>query len=230
MNRISIAVTTVVLGFAMCGCRTPPPIPVLAQRSVLIEVQTVLMDTTDIGELSKGQMITPGLIANLRKAGKATLVTAEVVTAFPGKEASLRGVTEYIYPTEFAPSAPEEKNPKVNVNVSVQETTVVPSSFATREVGHILTVLPSLQDTNKVRLQFARQSVQPPQWLSYPDVNVQPGGETNAASCSQPVFRVAATTTEVIVSPGQPIVISAHPQPNAENKTFVTLLVVNIMD
>ena len=230
MNRISTAVTMVVLGFAMCGCRTPPPMPASAQRSVLIEVQTVLMDTTEIGELSKGHMITPGLIANLRKVGKATLVTAEVVTAFPGNEASLRGVTEYIYPTEFTPSAPEEKNPKVNVNVSVQETTVVPSSFATREVGHILTVLPSFQDANKVRLQFTRQSVQPPQWLSYSDINVQSGAATNAAFCSQPVFRVAVTTTEVIVSPGQPIVISAHSQPNTENKTFVTLLVVNIME
>ena len=157
-------------------------------------------------------------------------VTTESITARMGKEAVLKGVTECIYPTEFTEPTKEEKTPKVKVNVEVQETTVMPSSFAKREVGNILTVTPVYHDRNRVCLMINRQTVQPPIWVSYPESSMKPEISTNPAVCSQPVFRVAATSTELLVTPGHPIVLSAIPQPATEHRTLVTVLLVTLVE
>ena len=229
MTRYLALLTTLVLVVAICGCRTVKPVPP-QEQSVRIDVQTFLISTSDIGEVAKGEILTAGGIERLRKSGDASLVTTEIITARVGQEAVIRGVTEYTYPTEFTEADTKESTPTVKVNVEVQETTVTPSSFATREVGDILTVAPVYRDRNRVCLKISRQTVQPPMWVSYPNGNMKPEISTNPAACSQPVFRVAATEAEIVVSPGHPIVLSAHPQPNTEHKTIVTVLMVNLVD
>lgn len=230
MARYITLLTTLVLGIAVCGCRTVKPVPPPPERSVRIDVQTILMDTSDVGDVAKGQALTPSDIEDLRKAGKTSLVTSESITTGIGKEATIKGVTEYIYPTEFNEPTSEEKKPKVKVNVEVQETTVLPSSFATREVGNILNVTPVYHDRNRICIKIIRQTVQPPVWVSYPESNMKPEISTNPAVCSQPVFRVAETTTELMVTPGHPIVLSALPKPNAEHKTLVTVLMATFAE
>jgi|GEM_PF-2318479 len=230
MTRYITLLTTLVLGVGFCGCRTIKPVPPPPAQSVRIDVQTILVDTSDVGEISKGQILTVGGIESLRKAGKATLMTSETLTARFGQESVVKGVTEYIYPTEFTAPTTEEKKPNVTVNVAVQETTVIPSSFATREVGNILTVTPVYQDRGRVCLQIRRQTVLPPMWVSYPDNELKAKISTNPATCSQPVFRVAATEAEIVVLPRHPIVLSAHPQPNTEHHTIVTVLMVTPVD
>jgi len=231
MTRTITLLTTLALGVAVCGCRTVKPVtPPPQERSVRIDVQTVLMDTSDIGEVAKGQVLTPATVVGLRKAGKASLVTSETVTARVGQEATLKGVTEYIYPTEFTEPTSEEKKPKVTVNVAVQETTVVPSSFATREVGNILSVKPVYHDRNRVCLKISRVTVKPPLWVSYPEGELVDKISTNPATGTQPVFRVAATETEIVVSPNHPIVLSATQMPSNEHKTLVTVLMVTLVN
>ena len=100
MTRYITLLTTLVLGVGFCGCRTIKPVPPPPAQSVRIDVQTILVDTSDVGEISKGQILTVGGIESLRKAGKATLMTSETLTARFGQEAVVKGVTEYIYPTE----------------------------------------------------------------------------------------------------------------------------------
>lgn len=231
MTRTITLLTTLALGVAVCGCRTVKPVtPPPQERSVRIDVQTVLMDTSDIGEVSKGQVLTPANIEDLRKNGKTSLVTTETITARIGQEAVLKGVTEYTYPTEFTEPTKEDKKPKFKVNVEIQETTTVPSSFATREVGNILHVTPVYHDRNRVCLKISRMTVQSPLWLSYPEGELTDKISTNPATCSQPVFRVAGIETVIVVSPNHPIVLSAHPLPNKEHKTVVTVLMVSLVD
>ena len=231
MTRYLTLLTTLVLGVAVCGCRTVNPVtPPPQERSVRIDVQTILMDTSDIGEVAKGQVITPAHIEGLRKAGKASLVTSETIMARIGQEAVTKGVTEYTYPTEFTEPTKEDKKPEVKVNVTVQETAVVPSNFATREVGNILNVKPLYYERNRVGLKISTMTVKPPLWVSYPESELVDRISTNPATGSQPVFRVSGTEAEIVVSPNHPIVLSAHPQPNNEHKTLVMVLMVTLVD
>lgn len=231
MTRYLTLLTTLVLGVAVCGCRTVKPgTPPPQERSVRIDVQTILVDTSDMGEVAKGQVLTPAHIEGLRKAGKASLVTSEIVMARIGQEAVIKGVTEYTYPTAYTEPTPEEKKPKVTVNVAVQETTVVPSDFATREVGNILHVTPVYLDRNRICLRISRMTVKPPMWMSYPGGELTDKISTNPATGLQPVFRVAGTESEIVVSPNHPIVLSAHPQSNIEHKTLVTVMMATLVD
>ena len=188
------------------------------------------MDTSDIVEAAKGQALTPANIEGLRKSGKASLITAEIVMARIGKESVIKGVTEYIYPTEFNEPTTAEQKPKVTVNVGVQETTVVPTAFTTREVGNILAVTPVYHDRNRICLQIRRQTVQPPMWVSYPESELKSTISTNPETCSQPVFRMAAIEAEIVIPPHHPIVLSAIPQPNTAHKTLVTVLMATLVD
>lgn len=231
MRSYPALLTALVLGVAVCGCRTiKPATPISQERSVRIDVQTILVDNADIGEVDRGQVLTPARITALRKEGKALLVTSETLTARIGQEATLKGVTEYTYPTEFTEQTKEEKKPQVKVDVKIEETSVVPSDFATREVGNILHVTPVYHDRNRVCLKVSTMMVQPPLWVSYPEGELTGRFSDNPYTGSQPVFRTAGTETEIVVTPDHPIVLAATPRPHMEHKTLVTVLMASLVE
>ncbi len=102
----------------------------------------------------------------IEQSGHADLLSAPKVTTQPGLEATVRVVTEYIYPTEYRVTQGQIAGG--DAWGGVMPTVVVPDTFETREVGVILTVLPELSQGNSIiQLTLAPEVVTPPEWHDY---------------------------------------------------------------
>lgn len=142
----------------------------------------------------------------LEQNGNADLLSAPKVTARSGEEALIKVVTEYIYPTSFEVQGGQIGNNtganNNNANI-IQETTVVPQDFATREVGVILNVLPEVsQDGNMINLTMKPQVVTEPVWYQYGSTVRRADGSEQVLNMPQPFFRVRAIETKISIYDG----------------------------
>ena len=134
--------------------------------------------TAGTGSGSSGIMTFQSVLTNpelalilhaIEQSGHADLLSAPKVTTQPGLEATVRIVTEYIYPTEYRVIQGALAGGAAGVGyIGTIPTVVVPDSFETREVGVILTVLPELSQGNSIiQLTLAPEVVTPPEWHDY---------------------------------------------------------------
>jgi general secretion pathway protein D len=141
----------------------------------------------------------------LEQNGNADLLSAPKVTARSGEQALIKVVTEYIYPTTFEVQGGQIGNSSGgdnNANV-IQETTVVPQDFATREVGVILEVTPEVsQDGNMISLTMKPQVVTDPIWYQYGSTVRRADGSEQVLNMPQPFFQVRAIETKISIYDG----------------------------
>jgi general secretion pathway protein D len=148
----------------------------------------------------------------LQQNGNADLLSAPKVTTRSGAEASIRVVTEYIYPTSFEVNGGQIGNNTTgaggnNANI-VQETTVTPQDFATREVGVLLTVLPEVSpDGNMINLTMQPQVVTEPTWYQYGSTVRRADGSEMALNMPQPFFHVRSLNTSISIYDGATVVM-----------------------
>jgi len=130
-----------------------------------IRVDFVEYDLNDIDKLARDDNISNESLQALWKKGAARLLSSGRTLTKNGQEAVVRGVTEYIYPTEF------EVRPKLALNKKMRDqttATVEPQNFEMREVGNILQVVPELDVYgNQITLLTNPQHVSAPQWKNY---------------------------------------------------------------
>jgi general secretion pathway protein D len=145
----------------------------------------------------------------LQQNGNADLLSAPKVTTRSGNEASIRVVTEYIYPTAF-----EVDGGQINAGGNagdadiVQETTVTPQDFATREVGVLLTVLPEVSpDGNMINLTMQPQVVTEPTWYQYGSTVRRADGSEVTLNMPQPFFKVRSLNTQISIYDGATVVM-----------------------
>ena len=145
----------------------------------------------------------------LEQNGNADLLSAPKVTTRSGTEASIRVVTEYIYPTTFEVQGGQINNNNNNSNSSVvQETVVVPQDFATREVGVILTVLPEVSpDGNMINLTMTPSVVTEPTWYQYGSTIRRADGSEQQLNMPQPFFHMRTLTTQISIYDGATVVM-----------------------
>ena len=146
----------------------------------------------------------------LEQNGNADLLSAPKVTTRSGTEASIRVVTEYIYPTTFTVQGGQLNNNANNANNAnlVQETVVVPEDFATREVGVILTVLPEVSpDGNMINLTMTPSVVTEPTWQQYGSTIRRADGSVQQLNMPQPFFHVRTLTTQISIYDGATVVM-----------------------
>ena len=146
----------------------------------------------------------------LQQNGNADLLSAPKVTTRAGAEASIRVVTEYIYPTSFEVNGGQlgVNNNNVNNANIVQQTTVVPQDFATREVGVILTVMPEVSpDGNVINLTMTPNVVTDPTWFQYGSTIKDAAGNTTLLNMPQPFFHVRTLTTQISIYDGATVVM-----------------------
>ncbi|MEI8139354.1 MAG: hypothetical protein WCI03_05740 [bacterium] len=156
-----------------------------------------------------GVLTNPDLTAilhALEQNGNADLLSAPKVTARSGEAALIKVVTEYIYPTTFEVQGGQigtsTGTGANNANV-IQETTVVPQDFATREVGVILEVTPEVsQDGNMISLTMKPKVVTDPIWYQYGSTVRRADGSQQTLNMPQPFFQVRAIETKISIYDG----------------------------
>ena len=147
----------------------------------------------------------------LEQNGNADLLSAPKVTTRSGAEASIKVVTEFIYPTQFEVQGGQigmNNNGQQNSASIVQETTVLPQDFATREVGVILNVLAEVSpDGNMINLTMRPQVVTEPIWYQYGSTIRRADGSEFQLNMPQPFFQVRQLETQISIYDGATVVM-----------------------
>lgn len=147
----------------------------------------------------------------LEQNGNADLLSAPKVTTRSGAEATIKVVTEYIYPTSFEVQGGQMQssfNQNQQVGGIVQETTVLPQDFSTREVGVILNVLPEVSpDGNMINLTMKPQVVTDPIWYQYGSTVRRADGSEQVLNMPQPFFQVRTLETQISIYDGATVVM-----------------------
>ncbi|MDD5522275.1 MAG: hypothetical protein PHI84_15770 [Kiritimatiellae bacterium] len=142
----------------------------------------------------------------LEQKGFADLLSAPKVTAKAGQEATIKVVTEYIYPTQFTVT------PITGVGLNGQATivggVVEPGNFETREVGVLLTVTPQVSPEGQmIELTMAPEVVTDPIWHEYGSTYTAPDGSTMQLTMPQPFFHSRKLTTSISIYNGSTVVM-----------------------
>jgi len=142
----------------------------------------------------------------LEQKGFADLLSAPKVTAKAGQEATIKVVTEYIYPTQFTVT------PITGVGINGQATivggVVEPGNFETREVGVLLTVTPSVSPEGQmIDLTMAPEVVTDPIWHEYGSTYTSPDGSTQQLTMQQPFFHSRKVSTSISIYNGSTVVM-----------------------
>jgi general secretion pathway protein D len=145
------------------------------------------------------------VIHALEQKGEADLLSAPKVTTQSGTEATIKVVTEYIYPTQFTVT------PITGVGINGVSTivggVVEPGGFETREVGVILKVTPEVNTEGMINLTLSPEVVTDPDWKDYGSVYTAPDGSKQTLTMQQPFFHTRSITTSISIYNGATLVM-----------------------
>ncbi len=148
----------------------------------------------------------------LQQSGQGNLLSAPKITTQSGVQATIKVVTEYIYPTEFTVTGVQSG---VGVAGTAATTGAVtePGNFETREVGVILTVLPEVSPEGQmISLTMTPEVVTEPTWQNYGSVRPGPPDEngnptTIQDNMQQPFFHTRSINTTISIYNGSTILM-----------------------
>jgi general secretion pathway protein D len=147
----------------------------------------------------------------LEMNGHADVLSAPKVTTRSGTEATIRVVTEYIYPTEFDIRSGSDL---VGTGSGDSDTPVeakvvaLPQNFETREVGVILSVIPEVSpEGNMINLNMRPEVVSDPVWKEYGVTLPDSSGNEYNVSMPQPFFQRRAVETQISIYDGATVVM-----------------------
>jgi len=152
----------------------------------------------------------------LQQRGHTDLLSAPKITTQSGQQATIKVVTEYIYPTEFETEGISGGNNNNNVGGSTSRGTVgavvTPSSFETREVGVILEVMPEVSPEGQmINLTLSPEVVSEPTWRNYGSsyTSYDPDGNpiTQQLNMEQPFFHTRNLRTNLLIYNGATVVM-----------------------
>jgi len=168
-------------------------------------IEFVKKDIVGILGFKPGRMVESADILRLWKAGKGKVVSAPRVTTQSGAEATVKSVTECVFPTEFMPGTPTNApGPTSGAAWPIPER----DGLDVREVGHVLTVLPEVDlQSDRVCLTLAPEVVGTPSWTDYGDSYITEDGRQKHVSMEQPQFPTREISTTVTVANGKPMVV-----------------------
>jgi Flp pilus assembly secretin CpaC len=182
-------------------------------RMAEVNVQIYAFHPEDIEKLRlSGDMSVDALMA-LRRKGKARPVASASVLTKSGQEAIVKVIQEVRYPTELLAEVEQ-----VGSNVTVQSASQasVPASFAMREVGMILQVVPEVSpDNSQINLVLHPQWVTLDRWESCPAALVA-GWMRKTRSFKQPVFGMTSFETETLVKAGETVLLGCSSTPDGK--------------
>jgi general secretion pathway protein D len=152
----------------------------------------------------------------MEQRGNADLLSAPKVTTQSGSEATIKIVTEYIYPTAFAVTPITGTGP--GGVATIVGGVVEPSGFETREVGVILTVMPEVTaDGQMINLTMTPQVVDEPEWYEYGSEYTDADGRVQRLSMQQPFFKTRTVSTSLAIYNGATVVMGGMISENRNN-------------
>jgi hypothetical protein len=170
------------------------------------EVQFVEFSSADVAAVSADGLVNVESLAGLRRAGKAELLAAPKVVTKSGQQATVKGVTEIIYPTDF--DATQSSGTNTNVVVMAVGSVVEPSCFQTREAGAMFEVMPEISPAgNMINITMTPQIVFEPEWKDYGGKFVDANGREQTARMEQPFFHVCTASSEIAVKNGETVLL-----------------------
>jgi hypothetical protein len=226
MHRSYVVIAA--LSFLTAGCAM---IGGRAQRQhgqVQLEFQTVEVENAAIGSLGGVALFTPSSLAKLTVSNRASIMSTVVLTTEFGATGTVKGVSEWIYPTEFTATGMQGQGQYGKAEAPAGAL-VEPGNFETREVGVIMNVLAEADTSQTViSLTLTPEFVSDPRWEEYyVATQIADGPATNAA-VKQPIFDTQSLATSVLVRDNEPFVLSACPK-RGSNKTVVLLVCARII-
>lgn len=219
-------------------CNTRPNLQLIEERlvdfgntthQVQVDLQFVAFDLTNIVHLASTG-ISAASITALWTNGCGEILAAPTVVTRIGQEAVVKGVTEFIYPTEFITH--DASTQDASNAAAVAGTTVVPARFQTREVGAILQVVPETASGGRIIiLTLSPQIVEDPVWEDYGPMRPVVSGKERQPPMRQPIFHVLSTSTSISVANGRRVMIGGG-MPTRDHKrlvyVFATATVVDL--
>jgi general secretion pathway protein D len=146
----------------------------------------------------------------IQAKGNADLLSAPKVTTQNGLEATIKVVTEYIYPSDYTiePGTPSTLNADGTVQQAGQPPVVTPAGFETREVGVILSVLPEVSPEGQmINLTMTPEVVTEPDWRDYGQEYTDANGNVVRIPIEQPFFHTRSISTSIMIYNGATVVM-----------------------
>ncbi len=200
------------------------------QIRLMVEVQVDFIEfkMEVVDQLARsGNLSAASLLALWREGGAKLICTPRVVTK-SSQEAILKGVTEYIYPTEYKVATPSSTNePRPAITSAVVE----PAGFEMREVGVILQCVPEIDsDGNMIDIMLNPQMVYPPVWKNYGSAHEAADGRKESLPMEQPFFPVHSICVSVSVANGATVLIGGGMNNPDGDKTVFAFLTARLLD
>lgn len=193
---------------------------------IQIEVDFVAFEKTDLAKLGAGGICQEALM-DLWTNGQAELIAAPRVLTKPGQEASIKGVTECIYPSEYV----MELTKTTNMNPVTSGGVVRPASFQTREIGTTMRVMAEVSESGRMILVTATpEYTQEPTWQKYSSTWMTEDGKNAAFETEQPFFHAHAVTTSVALYPGTTLLAGGGVPSNDGQKLIFMFLSAWLVD
>ena len=195
----------------------------LAYRQVEIQLQYVAFENAAIEALTVTGRVTIASLQALRHDGKSRLIAAPQVVTVNGSEGHFKSVREYVYPTGFTAN---HSVPAGTTNgMKVVGMVVEPSSFETREVGSILTVIPEVNpEGTRVMLSLSPEWVDDPVWRNYGNEYQDSNGLVQTARMEQPLFFTHRANAQVELADGEMVLLGGGGS-TPDGKSLVYLFV-----
>ena len=167
---------------------------------------------SEVGYFGTNRVNAAVLLERLMARDDAKLLEAPRIITRLGEEAVLKGVLEYIYPTDYEVNhACTSQTVGTNTVYGSDSAGAAaePQSFTMREVGTFVQVTPTLTADGKViDIDLDMQLVGEPAWKDYGAKAKWKGATTYDLPMEQPFFPVRASAdTKVCVRPGATVVV-----------------------
>ena len=144
----------------------------------------------------------------LQQRGSTDLLSAPKVLTQSGVEATIKVVTEYVYPTDFEVTPITASAQGGAGNSQVVGGVVEPSGFESREVGVILTVTPEVSPEGQmIDLTMMPEVVSEPVWKNYGTTYTDENGRTQQLPMEQPFFFVRSISSTISIYNGATVVM-----------------------
>jgi len=176
-----------------------------------------------------GGMPDKDAILELLKAGKAKVHSAQSMTTLSGRQATVKAVEEYVYPTSLSVEPPLASSTNTADFGASPFVVVSPDNFQMREVGIILSCTPEAREDGFINVTLAPQLIGEPTWKTYKAICVTADGKERDVVLEQPFFYSLGVASSLMIRDGETVIAGGGLDGNKAEATCV-LVTARLVD